>query len=60
VLGHGHHSECIRIDGGAYLNPGYWFGDRTFGRLDADGPSLHRWHDGRAELLTRLVATSGA
>jgi UDP-2,3-diacylglucosamine hydrolase len=58
VLGHGHYGECIRIGSGAYLNPGYWFADRTFGRVDAGVPSLHRWHAGRAEPIATLVAES--
>ena len=29
--------------GGVYLNPGYWFGDRTFATVGPDGPALHRW-----------------
>ena len=39
--------------GGVYLNPGYWFGARTFARLDADGPALLRWADGAAVPLAR-------
>ena len=53
VLGHGHRPACISLAGGTYLNPGYWFEDRTFGRLDAEapgGPALLRWTaDGAAE-----------
>ena len=48
VFGHSH-AAVLDTDvrgtgrGGAYLNPGYWFGARTFARLDADGPALLRW-----------------
>ncbi len=50
VVAHGHVHEARLEAGpdGAYLNPGYWFGDRTFARLSADGPTLWRWADGRA------------
>lgn len=50
LVAHGHVHEARLDDGpdGAYLNPGYWFGDRTFARLRADGPALCRWADGRA------------
>ena len=40
--------------GAAYLNPGYWFGARTFGRLDARGPALLRWTGSAAETLRTL------
>ncbi len=56
VLGHAHAGECIRIGSGAYLNPGYWFADRTFGRVDSGVPSLLRWTAGRAEPLVTLEA----
>lgn len=50
VVAHGHVHEAVCTLGrdGAYLNPGYWFGDRTFGRLTPDGPTLFRWVNGRA------------
>ena len=48
VLGHSHRAECTAFADGTYLNPGYWHGDRTFAHLDADGPQLLRWTDGRA------------
>ena len=47
VFGHGHRAELSALPGGTYLNPGYWFADRTFAHLDDDGPALLRW-DGRA------------
>src|SRR5690606_29064059 len=53
LVAHGHVHEA-RLDAGedgAYLNPGYWFGERTFARLRADGPALFRWADGRAPPL---------
>ncbi len=53
--GHVHKPALDAAAGGTYLNPGYWFGDRTFARLAApapDGtpaaPALFRWADGRA------------
>lgn len=52
VFGHCHHAECIPMAGGTYLNPGYWFGDRTFGCLDAEGTSLMQWRGGTAKLIT--------
>ena len=51
AFGHVHAPALVSMDGGTYLNPGYWFGDRTFARIDADGPALLRWSDGRAEAL---------
>jgi UDP-2,3-diacylglucosamine hydrolase len=51
VMGHGHRAELTTMNGGVYLNPGYWFKDRTFGRMDADGPSLLRWRAGRVEAV---------
>jgi UDP-2,3-diacylglucosamine hydrolase len=62
VLGHSHRAECTPLPGGTYLNPGYWFADRTFGRLDAGGaPALYRWTaGGTAEPLARAsVETVG-
>lgn len=57
ACGHVHEPDLVEAPGGTYLNPGYWFGDRTFARLDADRAALFRWADGRAEALrpeTRL------
>ena len=61
VMGHSHAATLEATDHGTYLNTGYWFGARTFGRLDpvhphddASGPvraSLLRWTDGAAETL---------
>ena len=34
AFGHVHHADLGRHAGGAYLNPGYFFGDRTYGVLD--------------------------
>lgn len=44
VLGHAHAAELTALPGGAYLNPGFWHEDRTFGRLDGDGLALLRWN----------------
>jgi UDP-2,3-diacylglucosamine hydrolase len=49
VFGHGHVAEHEAWPEGAYLNPGYWYEDRTFARLDADGPALLRWTGHAAE-----------
>jgi len=49
VMGHGHAAELTHFGAGAYLNPGYWFAERTFGRVDEQGPALLRWHAGGAE-----------
>ncbi|MDT0632504.1 UDP-2,3-diacylglucosamine diphosphatase [Rubrivirga sp. S365] len=46
--------------GGVYLNPGYWFGARTFATLDADGPALSRWADGAAVPLARPAPLDAA
>ncbi len=46
AFGHSHRAELDASADGAYLNPGYWFGERTFAVIDADGPALRRWHDG--------------
>lgn len=53
LVAHGHVHETALDAGtdGTYLNPGYWFGQRTFARLTPVGPSLHRWADGRAHSL---------
>ena len=48
AFGHSHAPALATTPGGTYLNPGYWFGDRTFARLDAGGAALFRWTDGRA------------
>ena len=58
VLGHCHRGACIPMAGGAYLNPGYWFADRTFGYLDSSGPALFRWSGGRAEPLASSESAS--
>ena len=51
AFGHSHQEALTEMPHGTYLNPGYWFGRRTFARLDADGPALLRWRDGAAEPL---------
>ncbi len=55
VLGHSHRAACEALPGGAYLNPGYWFADRTFGRVDETGAALLRWADGAAEPLAAVA-----
>lgn len=51
VMGHSHAAVLDETLDGTYLNPGYWFGSRTFGRLDARGPALMRWTAAGAEPL---------
>ncbi len=51
AFGHSHAEALDVTDDGVYLNPGYWFGARTFARIDADGPTLLRWVDGQAHRL---------
>ena len=51
VMGHGHSAECTSMSGGTYLNPGYWFADRPFARVDPTGAGVYRWRAGRAEPL---------
>ncbi len=55
AFGHSHAEALEATDDGVYLNPGYWFGARTFARIDAGSAALFRWVDGRAE---RLADTS--
>ena len=62
AFGHVHHADLGRHAGGAYLNPGYFFGRRTYGVLDAPpaaaSPRLRllRWTDAGAQTLaTDLV-----
>jgi len=55
VFGHVHSAACETVPGGAYLNPGYWFADRTFACVDAAGATLCRWADGAAETLATVA-----
>lgn len=55
VMGHAHHPECTLWPEGTYLNPGSWHLDRTFGRLDAHGPTLLRWHEGALHPVTSPI-----
>ena len=48
VFGHSHQEALEETPDGTYINLGYWFGARTFARIDADGPALLRWSDGAA------------
>ncbi|HYE96758.1 MAG TPA: UDP-2,3-diacylglucosamine diphosphatase [Rubricoccaceae bacterium] len=64
VLGHSHQAACTVGPQGTYLNPGYWFADRTFARLDAQpapaeagGPVLLRWTGTHAEPLVAATTT---
>lgn len=56
AFGHSHREALETSDDGVYLNPGYWFGARTFARIDADGPALFRWTDGQADRLADTPA----
>lgn len=58
AFGHSHTAALNDVPGGTYLNPGYWFGERTFARIDADGPALFRWHHGAAVPLVAPAALS--
>ncbi|WP_412060572.1 UDP-2,3-diacylglucosamine diphosphatase [Rubrivirga sp. IMCC45206] len=51
AFGHSHATALDAGPAGLYLNPGYWFGARTFATLDADAARLARWRDGAAETL---------
>ncbi len=61
VLGHVHRAARIPAPGGTYLNPGYWFADRTFGRLDVGRgepqAGLYRWTAAGAEALNPAAAS---
>lgn len=48
IFGHCHVAECTDLGDGTYLNPGYWFGNRTYGVLDAAGPRVCTWPAGDA------------
>ncbi len=58
AFGHSHAPALNTTAAGTYLNPGYWFGDRTFARLDADGVALFRWTHGTAEPLNAAAGTA--
>lgn len=53
VFGHSHREVLERTPHGTYINLGYWYGARTFARIDADGPALYRWADGSAHPLAK-------
>jgi UDP-2,3-diacylglucosamine hydrolase len=46
VFGHSHAAEETLLEGGTYINAGYWFADRTYAALDEAGPRLRTWHGG--------------
>ena len=58
VFGHSHTARLNTTPHGTYLNTGYWFGARTFGRLDEAGPALLRWTGSAAEPLSDLEASA--
>jgi UDP-2,3-diacylglucosamine hydrolase len=58
VLGHSHRAELTNFAEGVFLNPGYWFAERTFGVLDASGSRLLRWAGGTASTLETLAEAS--
>jgi len=43
VLGHSHRAELTALPGGVYLNPGYWYAERTFGEIGPGAVRLLRW-----------------
>ena len=59
AFGHCHQAALDVSDAGTYLNPGYWFGERTFATLDAGGPALWRWRDGAAVPLAGAGPSDG-
>lgn len=69
VMGHSHQHALDETPDGVYLNPGYWFGARTFARIgsvtdapapgEAVRPQLLRWTGQAALPLTpRALATA--
>ena len=60
AFGHSHQAALDVSDAGVYLNPGYWFGSRTFATVDADGPALWRWRDGAARPFDPPEATAAS
>jgi UDP-2,3-diacylglucosamine hydrolase len=60
VLGHSHRAELSDLPEGTFLNPGYWFAERTFGVFDAAGPRLLRWSEGAAVPLAAPARPSDA
>ncbi|MEM1041299.1 MAG: UDP-2,3-diacylglucosamine diphosphatase [Bacteroidota bacterium] len=59
VHGHTHQAELSAWPEGTYLNPGYFFAERTFARLDAGGLALLRWTGAEAEVLARTEHRAG-
>ncbi|WP_420455184.1 UDP-2,3-diacylglucosamine diphosphatase [Rubrivirga sp.] len=60
AFGHSHRAALDVTPHGTYLNPGYWFGARTFARIGADGPALCRWRDGAAVPFAAATASAPA
>jgi UDP-2,3-diacylglucosamine hydrolase len=58
VMGHSHQAECTTWPYGTYLNPGPWYRDRTFGRLDAEGPALLKWHNRTIQRVDKTFLSS--
>ena len=58
VLGHTHQHTLRLWPEGCYLNTGFWYEARTFGRLDDDGLALCRWTDAGTEVVSRGWAVS--
>lgn len=56
ALGHSHVHALVPTPHGTYLNPGYWFGARTFATVEGGRAALHRWADGAS---TRLALEAG-
>jgi UDP-2,3-diacylglucosamine hydrolase len=58
VLGHVHQEACMSGPGGTYLNPGYWFGHRTYGLMDPAGVHLLCWTAEGGVPLSRPAPTA--
>ena len=58
VMGHSHRPELRTTPQGTYLNTGSWHYNRTFGRLDADGPHLLRWNESCPHVLDGQAFTN--
>jgi UDP-2,3-diacylglucosamine hydrolase len=56
LFGHGHTPWFERTGVGTYANPGAWPLHRTFGLIDASGPTLYRWNGTSMEELAATEA----
>lgn len=58
VMGHCHLAQHVRWPGGEYVNPGYFFQNRTYAWLDAEGAHLARWNGTHPEPLPAEIASA--